>query len=51
MYPPELEEAADKEALEFKELCEEVKAHQENFFYSRDDLRSEERRVGKECRL
>lgn len=38
MYPPELEEASEKEAKEFEELCEEVKAHQENFFYSQDDL-------------
>ena len=38
MYPPELEEANEKEALEFKELCEEVSAHQELFSVADDQV-------------
>ena len=38
MYPPELEKIAEQEALEFKELCEEVEAHQELFSVVNDQV-------------
>ena len=38
MYPPELEEVAEKEAQEFKELCEEVELNREQFLIDEEQL-------------